>query len=227
MPSVRDAAGDLLLGSVCPGCGRAGWGLCPICAAGLRERTPIRQTLDGRPVCAAAPYADVWKASLNAYKERRAWGLATPLGHALAWSVAGLLDAVAPGAALQLVPVPSASATVVERGEDVTWLLARRAASFLRRAGVDARGVRLLRQRRAVADQAGLDAAARAANLRGALVARPRRAGEASVVVVDDIVTTGATLREALRALDAAGYATLGAAAVAATPRRDRSGRAG
>lgn len=199
--------------------------MCDGCAAALRERMPLRLTLDGRPVCAAARYAGVWKASLNAYKERRAWGLATPLGHALAWSVAGLLDAT-PTSGVLVTPVPSSASTVAERGEDVTWLLARRAASFLRCCGVEARAVRLLRQRRVIADQAGLDARARAANVRGGLVARPPRPGEASVIVVDDIITTGSTLREALRALDAAGHAPLGAAAVAATPRRGHDGRA-
>jgi predicted amidophosphoribosyltransferase len=72
-----------------------------------------------------------------------------------------------------------------------------------------------------VRDQAALNAQQRADNLAGALCTtrtmRPR-AGDA-VVVVDDVVTTGATLTEAVRALHTAGNSVLGAATVAATSR--------
>jgi predicted amidophosphoribosyltransferase len=77
----------------------------------------------------------------------------------------------------------------------------------------------LLRPRRAVADQAGLGSAGRAANLQGALVAVRPLAGRA-VVIVDDLVTTGATLADAARALLVAGASVHGAATVAATQRR-------
>jgi predicted amidophosphoribosyltransferase len=93
----------------------------------------------------------------------------------------------------------------------------------LRRAGVPVRVVPVLRGARGLADQAGLDAAARAANLAGAL--RLVHGGERlvagrAVVVVDDVVTTGATLAECGRCLRAAGAVVVGAATVAATSRR-------
>ena len=86
---------------------------------------------------------------------------------------------------------------------------------------------RLLRVRPGVVDQAGLDAAGRAANLArsmavsGDVVRRlGRRRARVHVVVCDDVVTTGATLREAQRALESVGLPVLAAAAVAATRRR-------
>jgi predicted amidophosphoribosyltransferase len=72
-------------------------------------------------------------------------------------------------------------------------------------------------------DSAGLGIAERAANLAHAMVARSP-AVRAGAVVVDDIVTTGATLGEASRALAAAGWPVIGAAVVAATPRRSTGG---
>jgi predicted amidophosphoribosyltransferase len=69
-----------------------------------------------------------------------------------------------------------------------------------------------------VGDSAGLDPTARGANLGGAMTARPP-AG-CTAVLVDDIATTGTTLREATRALRAAGWRVVGAAVVAATLRR-------
>jgi predicted amidophosphoribosyltransferase len=92
----------------------------------------------------------------------------------------------------------------------------RLARSAARDLGVEAR--RLLAPARAVADQAGLTTRERAANLAGAL----RATGVAGlpVVVVDDVMTTGATLVEAARALAAGGHPVAGAAVVAATRRR-------
>ena len=108
--------------------------------------------------------------------------------------------------------------------------LVRAAARELERGGVPARAVPLLATRPGVADQSGLDTAARAANLHGALRVRPgplrRLAGGvpeiAGAVVCDDVVTTGATLVEAQRALRAVGVPVLGSATVAATARRAR-----
>jgi predicted amidophosphoribosyltransferase len=72
---------------------------------------------------------------------------------------------------------------------------------------------------RRVRDSAGLDAAQRRTNLAGRYRARPGAPG-ARLVLVDDVVTSGATLTEAARALRAAGEHLVLAAVVAATPRQ-------
>jgi predicted amidophosphoribosyltransferase len=160
---------------------------------------------------------------LLAYKERGAVGLcgvlAVPLGAAIVAAAVA-----APGAASVLVvPMPSAGRAVRERGDDVVLGLARKATARARRAGVNVRVVPALRHARTVADSAGLSAQARAANLAAALVvrreARARIAG-ATVILADDLITTGATLTESARALRAAGASVVGAATVAATQRR-------
>ncbi|WP_447039432.1 ComF family protein [Streptomyces sp. DSM 118878] len=222
---------DLVLPAECEGCGRPRTALCERCRAGLCGRTPRRVRPDPEPwglpvVHAAAPYEDAVRAVLLAHKERGALGLVGPLGAALAGAVrAGLRgetrdpgDMGAPSwvdgthggsrgrtVPLTLVPVPSARAAVRARGHDPVRRTAFAAAGELRRAGIPARVLAVLRQRRAVADQSGLDSRQRQANLTGALEVTAAGGrllvGGGRVVVVDDLMTTGASLTEAARAI--------------------------
>jgi predicted amidophosphoribosyltransferase len=222
------AAGDLLLGSRCPGCSTAAWGLCPVCRDLVASHRPALTRPDPCPAgfprtVTSAPYDSVLRGAISAHKERQALGLTPYLGERLAMSVTALLSLEPdrlPGRRIGVVPVPSATAAVRARGFDATWALARVAARRL--AGRHALvATRVLAQRRGVGDQAGRTAAERAANLRHGLVLRRVRPPEL-VVLVDDLVTTGASLTEAARVLAAAGVEVLGAATVAATVRLRR-----
>lgn len=126
---------------------------------------------------------------------------------------------VLPFSPVTLLPVPSARRAVAARGHDPTRRIALAAARELRRGGLPARASPMLRQRRPVVDQSGLGAQERLANVSGALRLNPgagRFLAEGSTVLVDDLMTTGATLAEAARAVAAEGVCVLGAAVVAA-----------
>ena len=203
----------LVLPVACGGCGTARTSLCDECRRALygmaARRARLVPELAGMPmVHAAAAYEDAVRAVLLAHKERGALGLAGPLGRALAGAVRASVSA-AGGAAgpLLLVPVPSARRAVRARGHDAARRIALAAAGELRRTGTGARVLPVLRQRRAVADQAGLTARQRAMNLSGALEVVAGGGGlleGGRVVLVDDLMTTGASLAEAARALGAA-----------------------
>lgn len=204
---------DLVLPRDCAGCRRPGRILCRACAEDLDR--PFRHRPDPcpaglPPIVAAGTYDGAVRAALLAHKERGRLGLAGPLGAALA----GAVRALDPPPGVLLVPVPSSPAAVRERGQDHARRLA--AAAARRLPAVRSRPV--LRPVRGVADQSGLRRAQRATNLAGALRAT-RRLDGLEVVVVDDVVTTGATLAEAARALRAAGADVVGAAVVAGTRR--------
>ncbi len=230
---LADAAWDLLTGSSCEGCGRPGRLLCGACAAGLPARARPADPDPSPPGLvrpwAAGEYDGLLRTLVIGHKEHARHAHAPLMARLLALSCAELLldTGGGQGCAVLLVPVPSRPGSDRSRGHAPMRTLTRGAAGVLRRACVPVAAVDLLRHRGGVVDQAGLDAAARAANLAGALAIRPaalRRAARggrrAAVIVCDDVITTGATMGEAQRALAAAGVPVLGGAAVAATPRR-------
>jgi predicted amidophosphoribosyltransferase len=169
---------------------------------------------------AADEYAGTVRAMVLAHKERGVYSVVRPLARLLAVAVAA---AGAPPPVV-LVPVPSRPSTVRARGYDPTRAMTARAARL-----TGASAVPLLRTRPGLADQSGLNAAQRADNLAGSLHCPSaglrrlaRRRQTASFVVCDDVVTTGATAREAQRALESVGLRVAGIAAVAVTRRISR-----
>jgi predicted amidophosphoribosyltransferase len=235
---MLDPVRDLLLGTTCVGCARPGRLLCAACDTALDPHPAPAWPRPAPPGLtepwAATTYAGTVRAMILGHKERRLLGLATPLGELLALVVAQAVDDLTAHPAEQesvvpllLVPVPSRPRTVRQRGHEPTTSLVRVAAARLTEVGRPARCLPLLRTRPGLADQSGLDARGRAANLAGAfrthapLLRALARAGVCGhVVVCDDVLTTGATAAEAQRALRSVGLPPVAAVAVAATLRR-------
>ena len=221
------AASDLVVASGCAGCAEPGALLCPVCtrllAAAPARTEPDPAPLGLPPLWAVAAYDGPVRALLLAHKEDARLALGRPLGRALARAVVAAVDP-GRGAPLALVPVPSRPGAARRRGHSPLLRTAQVAAAILRSAGGSVRVLPALSHRRSVGDQAGLDARARRANLHRALAVpthlRGLLGGPLTVVLVDDVVTTGATLAEAARALRAAGVPPVGAAVIAATARR-------
>ena len=177
-------------------------GLCGACRA-RRPRFAYAR--------AAARYGDVVREAIHAFKFGGRRTLAAPLGDLLA----GLGLAALPGAPPDLIiPVPLHRRRERDRGYNQALLLARRLEQHWQvpvAVGVLARAA-------ATAPQADLDAAARRRNVRGAFVVRePAAVTGRHVIVVDDVLTTGATVGECARCLTRAGAAVVGVVTVART----------
>jgi ComF family protein len=147
--------------------------------------------------------------AVHAFKFRGRRALAAPLGDLLVEVTDGRLPAGRPGL---LVPVPLHPRRERERGFNQASLLARRIG---RAWQVPVHDDALVR-RVATPSQTELDAPARRANVRNAFrLRRPELIAGRHVLLVDDILTTGATLSECARCLRAGGAATVGALTVA------------
>ena len=227
MDSAWAALADLVLPRTCAGCGIPGAVLCRRCGRLLTRphlAAPRRFPVGFPPTVAAGAYDGPVRAAVLAFKERGRAELGRALGTALALAVAGVVAGAPAGAPVLLVPVPPSAAGLRSRGRDHVRELTRCAVTELRAAGVPAGEARLLRRRGRVRDSAGLSAAQRRANLAGTFVPAGTAPSRGLLVLVDDVVTSGATLTEAASVLARArsvNAAPVLAAVVAATPRRD------
>ncbi|GAA1926146.1 ComF family protein [Microbacterium aoyamense] len=185
----------------CAGCDADDVALCEACALALRPQV-TRRIVAGVEVVSGLTFDGVPARVIRSLKHDGRTGLARALAPALRAAADDARSAI-------LVPVPTSRASFRRRGFHVAELVARRCGL---------RVERLLRATRATADQRGLDQGARRRNVEGSLVAR--RAAGRRVLVLDDVVTTGATLAEAVRALRAGGADVIGAVCIAATPRK-------
>ncbi|HEY8520427.1 MAG TPA: phosphoribosyltransferase family protein [Gammaproteobacteria bacterium] len=210
---------EFLFPECCPSCGGATpAGFCPGCRGDF-ARSDGELPLSGRdadPLAAlVAPFR--YAPPLDGYIQALKFGGARRLGRALGLLLA---DEVAPRAAGRdaLVPVPLHLARLRARGYNQAVEIARPLAA---RFGLPLL-LRGIARSRATPPQTGLDARERARNVRGAFAVR-RPLDGLRIAIVDDVCTTGATLRALAAALRTAGAADVEAWAVAHTPPpRDR-----
>lgn len=204
----------LLLGSGCAGCGATVGPVCAQCTDVLTQSARRCSRRQGCPdLWAAGPYAGRIRELVLFYKRRGYRALAVPLGRAVAEVLVTAHGHSPPRA---LVPVPARRATLLRWGYDPVHMLSLAAAASARGQGMDLAVAPVLRRRRPVRDQLGLGARERRSNLHGALTVRGLSSQlNDGVVLVDDVVTTGATLAEASRALRVAGVPVRGGVVVA------------
>jgi predicted amidophosphoribosyltransferase len=229
------ALADLVLPSACAGCGAEGvalrFGACAGCAAALEALMPFSTVPvpppRGMPACTAVgAYAGPLRSVLLAYKERGRYRLARPLGALLAGAIAeaAVRGGGGPGVPMTVLPVPSTARAVRERHGDHMARLAVSAVRRLRVAGWQADVTQPLRALPRP-DSVSLDAAARIAVAESSLRIRTSRIRvlrraltmKGTLIVVDDIVTTGSTLAAVTTRLEEANMQVTGAAVLAAT----------
>jgi predicted amidophosphoribosyltransferase len=203
---------DLVLPLECGGCGAPGVRWCGLCSGAFATRAAepllVSPRLDpGVPVFVLGRYAGARRQAIVAVKERGRADLVGPLGAGLGIGLDRLVAwGVVPGGPV-LVPAPTRATAARRRGGDPVARMAKVAA------GAEGAVVEALRMRAFTRDSVGLSASARQRNVAGRVRLRKRVDGE--VVLIDDVVTTGATAAESVRVLQTAGARVAAVLAIA------------
>lgn len=213
---------DVVLGRSCAGCEEPGTVLCAACAEHLTPTPRLRRSLDmGEisaglhvPVACSLDYRGSVRHALYRYKDHRIPQLAGIFGAVLASSVEFVArHADVPPTHMTLAVVPTRKATLRRRGFDSLGLIAEAAQRRGRFRGTctPLRDIRRAGHAKTLGVSDRQQVAAGAFELTSRVPAGP-------VVIVDDVVTTGATVREAAATLMLAGIHVVAVATVAGTP---------
>ena len=221
VPSLLSAAWertlDLVFPRRCVGCGVFGAFLCPACLSATPRAQPPRcrvcwnryeggdacfHCLQQRPAFEAARcpfvYAGAAREAVHALKYDGLSAIAATMAEAMAVCLSEWRPTVT-----ALVPVPLAGRRRRSRGYNQSELLAR---EISRLSGLPVNGGLLVKRKAAPPQARAADEAARRANVDGAFAVRPKAETAGALLLVDDVMTSGATLDACARALVAAGH---------------------
>ena len=209
---------DLVLPLECGGCGAPSTRWCPVCAGELALGADAPRVVTPRidpqvPVFALGRYAGARRRAIVGLKDLGRVDLLRPLSSSLAAGLHRLLQWGLLDAPLTVVAAPTRGWSARQRGGDPVTRIATLATA----GHPDITVVRALRMKAWARDSAGLNSAARERNIAGRVLLTRRRVPPGSdVLLVDDVVTTGATARESVRVLHAAGVRVSAVLALAA-----------
>ena len=194
---------ELVFTKACISCSELQFWLCPACLAGWN--TSIKKSsIDGKPIYFKSDYTSKTASVILAAKEDNDLNaialLASSISDAIVFSI---LDLKINGV-VTLITIPSSPSAIRKRGRDHINVLAEYIQRDLQEKSVTANYAPILFQKKSIKDQSQLSSQQRMDNTKGKFAVKSCEIPQGAVYLIDDLITTGASMLEGVRALSEA-----------------------
>jgi len=194
---------ELVFSKACISCSVPQFWLCPSCLAGWNTNLK-KSSIDGKPIYFKSDYTSKTASIILAAKEGNDLNAIALLASAISQSIVfSTLDLRVNGI-ITLITIPSSTSAIRRRGRDHINILAQHVLKNLEEKSITAYYAPILFQKKSTKDQSALSSRQRMENTKGNFVVKSCEIPQGAIYLIDDLITTGASMLEGVRALSEA-----------------------
>ena len=194
---------ELIFSKACISCSVPQFWLCPSCLAGWNTNVK-KSSIDGKPIYFKSDYTSKTASVILAAKEGNDLNAIALLASAISQSIVfSTLDLRVNGI-ITLITIPSSTSAIRRRGRDHINILAQHVLKNLEEKSITAYYAPILLQKKSIKDQSALSSRQRMENTKGNFVVKSCEIPQGAIYLIDDLITTGASILEGVRALSEA-----------------------
>ena len=194
---------ELVFSKACISCSVPQFWLCPSCLAGWNTNIK-KSSIDGKPIYFKSDYTSKTASVILAAKEGNDLNAIALLASAISQSIVfSTLDLRVNGI-ITLITIPSSTSAIRRRGRDHINILAQHVLKNLEEKSITANYAPILFQKKRIKDQSQLSSRQRMENTKGNFAVKSCEIPQGAIYLIDDLITTGASMLEGVRALSEA-----------------------
>ena len=194
---------ELVFTKVCISCTTPGYWLCPPCLS-LWNTNVKKNSIDSKPIYFKCDYTSKTASVILAAKEGNDLKSTALLASAISESIALSITDLGLSNLITLISIPSAPSSIRRRGRDHINTLAEYVLKDLHQKSITAYYLPILFQKKSIRDQSQLSSQQRIENTKGKFSVKSCEIPQGAVYLIDDLITTGASMLEGVRALSEA-----------------------
>jgi predicted amidophosphoribosyltransferase len=194
---------ELVFTKLCISCAAPGYWLCPSCLSAWNTSVK-KNSIDGKPIYFKSDYTSKTASVILAAKEGNDLNAIALLASAISQSIAFSIADLRLSEVITLITIPSAPSAIRRRGQDHINTLAKYVQRDLQQKSITAYYAPILFQKKSIRDQSQLSSQQRMENTKGKFAVKSCEIPQGAVYLIDDLITTGASMLEGVRALSEA-----------------------